>query len=237
MFGMTVPQMFESISKRYDRINRVLSLGLDVYWRRAVCKYLPKKQKIKLLDCATGTGDQLISLLKNCPNIYDAVGIDPALNMLSLARPKLASYSHCSRLDVAAAEEIPFQDEMFDVVTISFGIRNVANLTQSLNEIYRTLVPDGRLIILEFSHPSNRFVGFFHRFYINRIVPYIGKWLSKNTEAYTYLSKTIETFPHGDALAQILRQAGFANVQIKPLTFGTVSIYIGDKHGSSSLLP
>jgi demethylmenaquinone methyltransferase/2-methoxy-6-polyprenyl-1,4-benzoquinol methylase len=237
MRAMTVPQMFESISKRYDRINRVLSLGLDLYWRKAVCKYLPKKQKIKLLDCATGTGDQLVTLLKNCPQIYDAVGIDPAHNMLALAKPKLARYSHCARLAVASAEEIPFPDEMFNAITISFGIRNVADLSQSLKEIYRALAPEGRLIILEFSHPSRSVVRFFHRFYLNWIVPYVGKRLSQNEEAYNYLSKTIETFPQGDELAQILRHAGFTNVQIKPLSFGTVSLYIGDKNGSSTLIP
>ena len=233
---MTVPQMFDSISKRYDRINRVLSLGLDLYWRKALSKHLPIKNQIKLLDCATGTGDQLVSLLKNCLNIYDAVGMDPAQDMLSVAQPKLAPYSHCCRLVQGSAEAIPFPDEMFDVVTISFGIRNVADLKQSLKEIHRCLVPGGRLIILEFSHPSKRFLRFFHRFYLNTIVPYVGKWLSNNREAYTYLSKTIETFPQGAALAEILKHAGFINVQIKPLTFGTVSLYIGNRNGSSSLL-
>jgi demethylmenaquinone methyltransferase/2-methoxy-6-polyprenyl-1,4-benzoquinol methylase len=226
---MTVPQMFDTISSRYDLINTVLSLGLDRYWRKAVCKHLPKKQKLKLLDCATGTGDLLVTLLRNCPAIYDAIGTDPSKEMLALAAPKLAPYSHCSRLISAPAEAIPFPDNMFDAITISFGIRNVADVSQSLSEIYRTLAPQGRLIILEFSHPKRKPVRLLHQFYLNRIVPNIGKWLSKNKEAYTYLSKTIETFPQGEALGGILRQAGFTNVQIKPLTLGIVSVYIGEK--------
>ena len=152
--------MFDAISSRYDLINAVLSFGLDRYWRKAVCKHLPKKQKLKLLDCATGTGDQLVTLLKRCPTIYDAVGTDPAPEMLRIAAPKLAPYAHTARLLPASAEAIPFPDDMFDVVTISFGIRNVADLSQSLKEIYRSLAPQGRLIILEFSHPKRKPVRF-----------------------------------------------------------------------------
>lgn len=226
---MTVPQMFDTISAKYDFINAVLSLGLDRYWRKEVCKHLPSKQRIKLLDCATGTGDLLATLLKNCPHIYDAVGIDPAHEMLALATPKLASHAYRLRLVSAAAEEIPFPDDMFDVVTIAFGIRNVADLSQSLQEIYRTLAPQGRLIILEFSHPSNKVVRGLHQFYLNRIIPHVGKWLSGHKEAYTYLSKTIATFPQGEAFGLILKEAGFTNVQIKPLTFGAVSLYTGEK--------
>jgi demethylmenaquinone methyltransferase / 2-methoxy-6-polyprenyl-1,4-benzoquinol methylase len=229
MFFMRVPQMFDTISSRYDCINAVLSFGLDKYWRRAVSSNLPRKQKIKLLDCATGTGDQLVSLLKNCPAIYDAVGTDPAAEMLKHAAAKLKPFSHCARVITASAEAIPFPDEIFDVVTISFGIRNVENVSLSLKEIYRTLAPEGRLIILEFSHPKAKPIRFLHRFYLNKVVPYVGKWLSKNREAYTYLSKTIETFPQGEALARILRDVGFTNVKIKPLTFGVVSLYIGEK--------
>jgi demethylmenaquinone methyltransferase/2-methoxy-6-polyprenyl-1,4-benzoquinol methylase len=226
---MSVPQMFDTIATRYDFINKILSLGLDRYWRRAVCKHLPQKQRIKLLDCATGTGDLLMTLLEKCPTIYDAVGTDPAREMLTLAAEKLARYSYCSKLIPAAAEAIPFPDDMFDVVTIAFGIRNVADLDRSLKEIHRTLAPQGRVIILEFSHPRRSMVRFLHRFYLNRVVPYVGKWLSGNKEAYMYLSKTIETFPQGEALCSILKQAGFVGVQIRPLSLGVVSLYIGEK--------
>ncbi len=226
---MAVPQMFNTISTRYDFINKVLSLGLDRYWRKAVIGHLPTKSRIKLLDCATGTGDQLVTLLNNCPAIYDAVGLDPAQQMLEFASKKLERNSHKCRLIQGRAEEIPFPDEMFDAITISFGIRNVADLSKSLREMYRTLVPKGRVILLEFSHPHNKWVRKLHSFYLNRIVPTVGSQLSNNKVAYRYLTNTIETFPQGEALCSILRQAGFTNVHVKPLTFGTVSIYIGEK--------
>lgn len=226
---MAVPQMFNTISTRYDFINTVLSLGLDRYWRKAVANYLPVKSRIKLLDCATGTGDQLVTLLNNFPTIYDAVGLDPAQQMLEIASKKIERHSHRCRLIVGSAEAIPFPNEMFDAITISFGIRNVADLSKSLGEMYRTLAPKGRLIILEFSHPQHKGIRKLHSFYLNRIVPKVGRQLSNNKEAYRYLSNTIETFPQGEALCSILRQAGFTHVQVKPLTFGTVSLYVGEK--------
>jgi demethylmenaquinone methyltransferase / 2-methoxy-6-polyprenyl-1,4-benzoquinol methylase len=226
----SVSSMFNAISSRYDRINTVLSLGLDQYWRKAVCKFLPKKQKIKLLDCATGTGDLLLTLLKHAPQIYDVVGIDPAEKMLNLASSKLAPYSYKIKTMVATAEAIPFSDAMFDMVTISFGIRNFQDLDQSLKEIRRVLTPKGRLLILEFSHPTFPPVRLLHRFYLNQVVPRLGKWLSQNKEAYTYLAKTIESFPQGESLCERLKQAGFSNIQRKPLSFGIVTVYIGEKH-------
>jgi demethylmenaquinone methyltransferase/2-methoxy-6-polyprenyl-1,4-benzoquinol methylase len=221
--------MFDAISGRYDLINNVLSLGLDRYWRKAVCKHLPNKERIKLLDCATGTGDLLASLLKNCPTIYDSVGMDPAQKMLDLAAPKLARDCHRAHLVCAPAEAIPFPDNMFDVATIAFGIRTVADVSPSLKEIHRTLLPQGRLVILEFSHPEQRVVRFLHRFYLNRVVPCVGKWLSGNKDAYTYLAKTVEAFPQGKAFGAILEEAGFVSVRIQPLSLGIVSLYVGEK--------
>ena len=224
-----VPSMFNTISSRYDRINSILSLGLDRYWRRAVCRFLPKKQRIKLLDCATGTGDQLLTLLNHVPQIYDSVGIDPAEKMLSLAASKLTPYSYKAKVLTAPAEAIPFSDNLFDVVTISFGIRNVKNVDQSLKEIYRVLAPKGRVLILEFSHPTFFPIRILHRFYLNQIVARLGKWISKHQGAYTYLAQTIASFPEGDNFCKLLERAGFSNVRRKPLTLGVVTIYIGDK--------
>ncbi len=225
----SVPEMFNAISSRYDRINLVLSLGLDRYWRKAVGRLLPKKKRLKLLDCATGTADQLVTLLRNHPQVYDAVGIDPAKEMLALAAPKIAPFFYRAKVIEGSAEAIPFSDKMFDVVTISFGIRNVDNLSQSLKEMHRVLISQGRLIILEFSHPTLQPIRFLHSCYLNWVVPSIGKWLSRNKEAYTYLHKTIEQFPQGEPLCEILREAGFKNVQAKPLTLGIVTLYTGEK--------
>lgn len=229
MNRLAVPHMFDAISSRYDYINTILSLGLHHYWRKAVCRFVPNNKKIKLLDCATGTGDQLVSLFTHAKGIYDAVGIDPSEEMLNIGRAKLSTHAYQCKLIKASAEAIPFPDKMFDAVTISFGIRNVESLHQSLKEIHRVLSVGGRVVILEFSHPSLRPVRFLHRFYLNHIVPKVGSWLSQNKEAYTYLSKTIESFPQGEAFCHVLRQMGFSNVQRKPLSFGVVTIYIGEK--------
>lgn len=194
-----------------------------------MARHLPAQNRIKLLDCATGTGDQLAALLNICSAIYDAVGLDPAEQMLAIASKKLERNSHRCRLIHGRAEEIPFPDEMFDAITISFGIRNVENLSKSLGEMYRTLAPKGRVIILEFSHPQNKVIRQLHSFYLNRIVPSLGSRLSKSKEAYHYLSNTIEAFPQGTQFCSILREAGYTNVQVKPLTWGVVSLYIGEK--------
>jgi demethylmenaquinone methyltransferase / 2-methoxy-6-polyprenyl-1,4-benzoquinol methylase len=226
---MTVPQMFDTISKQYDFINKVLSLGLDTFWRYSLVKQIPSRYKLRLLDCATGTGDLLLTLLERCPNIYDSVGLDPADQMLEVARKKLISHSHHCRLVSGCGEMIPFPDGTFDVATCAFGIRNVVSVSKTLSELHRTLSHDGRLIILEFSHPSQPAIRWLHRHYLKHVVPRVGSWLSNNIDAYSYLSKTIETFPQGQVLAEMIYAAGFKNVQIKPLTCGVVSLYIGDK--------
>ena len=230
---MAVPQMFNAISNHYDTINRVLSLGLDRYWRSRLAQEIPTKKKLKLLDLATGTGDLLRAVLKKRPNIYDAVGCDPAREMLKIATEKLSQDAHRCKFVVSPAEMLPFPDQMFDVITTSFGIRNFSNLTASLGEIYRTLNWGGKLIILEFSHPSNKLLRYMHRWYLNTVVPRVGKLLSGHNDAYNYLSQTIESFPQGEALAKLLKEAGFTNVIIKPLSFGIVSLYIGEKNDVS----
>jgi demethylmenaquinone methyltransferase/2-methoxy-6-polyprenyl-1,4-benzoquinol methylase len=222
-------EMFDSISGKYDRINTYLSLGMDNYWRKTLTAFLPKKQKIKLLDCATGTGDQLLTLLKHAPQIYDAVGIDPSQEMLALARGKLLNFSYKAQVLLGSAEDIPFPNEMFDAVTISFGIRNVADVLQSLKEFHRVLAPNGRLLILEFSHPQFTPIRFLHKLYLNHFVPRLGKWLSGNQAAYSYLSNTIEAFPQGKAFCAILKEAQFKEVRAKPLTLGAVTLYICTK--------
>lgn len=221
--------MFDAISCKYDRINTCLSFGLDRYWRRAALRFLPKKQKIKLLDCATGTADQLLTLLRHAPQIYDAVGIDPSQEMLSIATQKLIDFSYKAKVLLGSAEQIPFPSDMFDAVTISFGIRNVADVNKSLKEFHRVLAPNGKLLILEFSHPQFAPIRWLHKLYLNHLLPRMGTWLSGNREAYTYLSKTIEAFPQGQAFCDLLKEVQFTHVHRKPLTFGVVTLYICTK--------
>lgn len=224
-------RMFNHISPTYDRANRILSLGIDQYWRRKVSKFMPKKENIRLLDCATGTGDQLFSLMKRSRNVSQAVGVDMASEMLRIGKQKLKrkSYARKVTLKQACVTSLPFVDDSFDCATISFGIRNVVDVPSCLKEIHRVLNPGGRILVLEFSLPTNRKLKAAHLFYLRRFIPKIGGWISKDKEAYSYLNQTIETFPHGESFCHLLSDAGFKKVKAHPLTFGIVTLYEGDK--------
>lgn len=223
--------MFDEISPTYDVTNRVMTFGLDKYWRKKVTTFLPKRNGLVVLDCATGTGDQLFSMMESGANITQAIGVDLSESMLAKGRTKLSykPYASLVQLQVASAMELPFSDGIFDSVTISFGIRNVVDVLRALCEFYRVLKPGGRVIILEGSVPSNRIARFFHLFYLRHFVPLIGSTLSRHKSAYRYLNETIETFPSGPAMCQLLNHAGFSEGSFKPLTFGLVTVYCGTK--------
>ncbi len=223
-------KMFDRISPTYDRVNRILSLGIDQYWRKKVAAFLPEGDNLTLLDCATGTGDQIIALMERAPKIGNAVGIDLAQDMLRIGKQKLQKkhYGHRVSLEVASALEIPYVDHTFDCATIAFGIRNVTDVSQCLKEVRRVLKKEGRLILLEFSLPRQAQLKKAHLFYLRNWVPRIGGWISNNREAYTYLNDTIETFPSGEAFCELLREAGYVHVQARPLTGGIATLYSGD---------
>ena len=224
-----VIEIFDQIAPTYDRTNRILSGGVDLYWRKKLASLVPKTDKIKLLDCATGTGDQLLALLKYSPRIHQAVGIDLAETMLKIGETKLKAYFHQVTLKVASATDIPYSEDTFDCVTMSFGIRNVDNLQKCLEEIYRVLRPSGRALILEFSLPQNPWIQKPYLLYLNKLLPHIGKLISAHEEAYTYLARTIQSFPQHQAFCKLLEETGFRSVKANPLTFGIVTIYQGDK--------
>ena len=229
MSNQPVFQIFDEIAPTYDRTNRILSGGIDLYWRRKMASLLPKIEKIDLLDLATGTGDQLLSLLKNSPRIHKAVGIDLAEEMLKVGRKKLKAYAHQATLKVASATAIPYEENTFDCATMSFGIRNVDNVPGCLKEIHRVLRPQGRALILEFSLPTNRWVQKSYLLYLNNLLPHIGKLISAHTEAYTYLARTIQAFPQAEAFCKLMQDAGFNSVAAHPLTLGIATIYRVDK--------
>jgi demethylmenaquinone methyltransferase/2-methoxy-6-polyprenyl-1,4-benzoquinol methylase len=229
MTNQPVFQIFDEIAPTYDRTNRILSGGIDLYWRRKMASLLPKTEKIKLLDLATGTGDQLLSLLKNSPRIHQAVGIDLAEEMLKIGRAKLKAYAYQVTLKMASATAIPYLENTFDCATMSFGIRNVDNVSGCLREIYRVLRPQGRALILEFSLPTNKWVQKAYLLYLNKLLPHIGKLISAHREAYTYLARTIQAFPQAEAFCKLMHEAGFRNVKAYPLTLGIVTIYQGEK--------
>lgn len=223
-------RMFDRISPRYDVLNRVLSGRRDVAWRRRMSRLLPAGERLRLLDVATGTGDQILSLMDASPRIVEARGVDMSEGMLERGRAKLRARKLDDRvtLKVGDATAIPEPDAAYDIATISFGIRNVENVVAGLREMRRILRPGGRALVLEFSQPTARWFRGLYFFYLRHVLPVVGGWLSGDREAYRYLNVTIETFPSGDAFCALMREAGFTQVRAVPLTFGIASIYAGD---------
>ncbi len=223
--------MFNRVAPRYDLLNRVLSFGIDSLWRRKMTSFLPPRDKQHVLDLATGTADQLLSLFENRDEVMSAIGMDLAERMLHFGRKKVerVGLSDVITLKIGSATDIPAKDQEFDAATISFGIRNVADIAQSLREIFRVLKPGGRLLILEFSLPKSQFFCNIYLFYLRHILPKVGAFLSKDPYAYRYLNETIETFPCGEAFRSILELAGFTATAVHPLTFGITTIYQGDR--------
>ena len=223
-------QMFNRIAQRYDLLNHLLSAGQDIRWRRKVKKYLPARRNLNLLDIATGTGDQLFSLLADA-RVDRATGVDLADQMMEVAREKAVKRNLQDRAQFSQGDacDLKFAEQSFDVATISFGIRNVSDLNKALNEMYRVLAANGRLIILEFSLPTSKILRQIYLFYFRKVLPLIGSVISGDSYAYRYLNQTVETFPFGADFCNLLGDAGFKNIDSIPLTMGVATIYIADK--------
>ena len=221
-------EMFNHISSRYDRANRWLSLGLDQPWRQTLTHHLPKKQNLSLLDIATGTGDQMIALFDS-KTVEHAIGIDLSEKMLEIARIKLSKtpYSHSVEFLLGNAESLPFKEPQFDVCSISFGLRNMKNPLLALTETYRVTKSGGRCLILEFSMPHHPF-RWPYLFYLRAIVPFLGGWIAHDYPAYRYLNQTIRSFSQAPVL-DWMKEAGWINTKTTRLSFGSVTIYQGDK--------
>lgn len=224
-------KMFDRIAPRYDLLNRLLSLGQDVIWRRKVAQHVKNIPDQHILDLATGTADLLLTVYQKNPLVQSGVGIDLAEKMLDIGKQKIAEQQLDDklRLQIGDATDIPFPDRVFDAVMIAFGIRNVEDLQKALREMQRVLKPGGRAIILEFSLPANRFIRGIYLFYFRHILPRVGAIISGDGYAYRYLNETVETFPYGDEFCQLMTQADFRDVAATPLTFGIATIYQGDK--------
>jgi len=225
-------KMFNRIAPSYDLLNRLLSLGIDQRWRKKLADYLPAAPgKLKILDLATGTGDQLLALLKVRPERFAAaVGADPAEKMLAGATTKpIPRGAPTPEWMVAPVEALPFKENSFDLLTISFGIRNLADPGLALQEMRRVLRPGGRLLVLEFSLPTNRIVLGGYLFYFRHLLPLLGGWVSGQPAAYRYLNQTVEEFPYGEAFLSLLVAAEFSEVGKRELTGGIATIYWADK--------
>ena len=225
-----VEQMFDTISENYDGLNRVISFGADVRWRKKVIALVSAKNPESLLDIATGTGDLAIQFAEKT-DIDRVVGLDLSEGMLSVARKKAAKSKFQERLEFIQgdSEALPFDDGTFDAITVSFGIRNFEDLEQGLSEIRRTLSPGGQLVILETSVPTKPLYKQGYKFYTKFVLPAIGRVFSRDKVAYRYLSESASVFPHGEVLNNILRKIGFIEVENKPQTFGVASIYTAIK--------
>lgn len=225
-----VKQMFDNISHKYDFLNRLLSVGIDIQWRKKVVKIVKDKQPQTILDVATGTGDLAIALAGKNPQAK-ITGFDLSDGMLEKGRIKVKERNLDNQIEMIQgdAENMPFEDNSFDVITVGFGIRNFETLEKGLKEIYRVLKPGGTFVILEFSQPQKFPMKQLYNFYFKNILPVIGKTFSKDHRAYTYLPESVQVFPYGERLNKILESESFKNPKNKELTFGIASIYTSTK--------
>jgi demethylmenaquinone methyltransferase/2-methoxy-6-polyprenyl-1,4-benzoquinol methylase len=225
-----VEDMFNSIAFRYDFLNRFLSLGIDIGWRKKAIGFLKPLKPQHVLDVATGTADLAIMAAKILKP-RKIIGVDIAQLMLNVGSTKIKEQGldKIITLQRADSENLPFDSNMFDAVTVAFGVRNFENLEKGLNEIYRVLKPGGRAVILEFSNPQSFPYKQVYQFYFKYILPFWGNLLSKSSNAYTYLPQSVKYFPEGRAFAQILQQCQFNAIIVKTLTFGTCTLYVANK--------
>lgn len=224
-----VEEMFDNIAHRYDFLNHLLSMNIDKLWRRRVIKLLKPLQPKVMLDVATGTGDFAIEAMRLNPD--KIVGLDLSEEMLSYGRVKIEKKGLTDTIEMVKgdSENLPFDDNTFDAITVGFGVRNFENLEKGLSEMLRVLKPGGRLAVLEFSKPRVFPVKQIFNFYFHYVLPIIGKWFSSDSRAYTYLPESVETFPESEKFTAILSSLGFKSVECERLTFGISSIYLGEK--------
>lgn len=225
-----VAEMFNHIAPRYDFLNRVLSGGIDIAWRKKALALLSKDKPMRILDVATGTADLAIMAAQQLkPD--QIIGIDISPKMLEAGREKIEKKSlrQMIVLQEGDSEAINFPDHSFDAVTVAFGVRNFEHLEKGLEEIRRVLKPGGRLVILEFSKPSFPVWKQLYNGYMKYIAPVLAGWLSRNRKAYVYLNNSIQSFPEGNAFLDVMKKTGFKETTCKKLTFGISSLYTGEK--------
>ena len=225
-----VAEMFDSIAFRYDFLNRFLSIGIDVGWRKKAILQLKSLQPKKVLDVATGTADVALMTHKML-NPEKIIGIDISEGMLELGRQKISKLGLNNRIELykGDSENIVFEDNSFDAITVAFGVRNFEHLEKGLKEMLRVLKPGGKLVILEFSKPKQGAFKILYNLYMNQIAPSFGKLFSKNKNAYQYLNNSVQAFAEGETFLNIMNEAGFTQTYLKPLTLGICTIYCGSK--------
>lgn len=225
-----IAEMFSSIAPRYDFLNRLLSLGVDRRWRRVAVSRLPPQRGGRHLDLATGTADVALEIFRQKGRGAYVAGADISGEMMRIGREKAVRAGLSGRLGfvLAPGESLPFADGAFDSATVAFGIRNVADRERSLREMCRVVRQGGRIVVLEFSRPRSALFGAAYRFYFRTVLPRLGGVFSRRS-AYTYLPESVQTFPDPEVFASMLRAAGCASVAWRPLTFGVVTLYVGER--------
>lgn len=224
-----VAQMFDNISKRYDFLNHFLSLGIDIYWRKRAIRLLKPEKPKMILDIATGTADFAIEALALNPE--KVIGVDISAGMLEIGRKKLQRKKLDDRIELQMgdSERLLFEDNIFDAVIVAFGVRNFENLEKGLEDMYRVLKPGGMVVIVEFSKPTKFPFKQVYNLYFQSVLPKIGKVISKDNAAYTYLPASVQAFPDGRAFENVLQKVGFNQTTCTSLTFGICAIYTGKK--------
>ncbi len=229
--GEQVEEMFDNIAPAYDFMNRAMTLGIDRSWRKKVVKAVAAATPSTILDVATGTGDLAIQLAKANPQAQ-LTGIDLSEGMLEVGRRKVAQANLDNRITLRQADclALPFADASFDIVTVAFGVRNFEHLDKGYAEMQRVLRPGGTLIVLELSTPTSPVVKPFYKLYTRGIIPLLGRMISKDSRAYSYLPESIAAMPQGERMLQLMSGAGLSDCSLRPLTFGVSTIYTGTKY-------
>ena len=224
-----VEQMFDNIAHKYDFLNRILSFGIDVGWRKKVVKLLSRTNARLVLDMATGTADLAIEIAKI--GGVQVKGVDLSEGMLEIGRKKINGKGLEPAIELVKgdSERIVFADETFDAATVAFGVRNFENLEQGLSELFRVIKPGGSLFVLEFSKPKSFPYKQGYNFYFKNILPTVGKFFSRDSSAYSYLPDSVDAFPDGNNFLKIMEKCGFGRLEMQALTFGTATIYAGIK--------
>ena len=224
-----VEEMFDKISPRYDLLNHLLSVNIDKVWRKKAIKRLSVRKPETILDVATGTADFAIAAMKINPS--KVTGIDISEGMLGKGREKVARNGWSQKIELVKAdsENIPFEDSSFDAAVVGFGVRNFENLEKGLSEILRVLKPGGFFMVLEFSKPKKTPFRQIFYFYFVKVLPVLGRLISKDKNAYRYLLESVNEFPDGDDFIAVLKRVGFGNFSWFPQTFGIASVYEAQK--------
>lgn len=221
-----VKEMFDSIAPAYDFMNRAMTFGIDKLWRRRAVSIIKQSGATRILDVATGTGDLAITLARAIPTC-SVTGIDLSEGMVSIGRQKVSEASLSDRVELLTGDclSLPFGDGMFDCITVAYGVRNFERLLDGYREMYRVLRPGGTLCVIELSTPTSPVILPLYRFYTRHVIPAVGRMVSKDVRAYSYLPESIAAVPQGERMLDLMAEAGFNSRRHRPLTFGVCTIY------------